>query len=601
MDYKQAESRYRVLQAQRGAGEMDDETFRFEVAKLLLQDERGVLWMLDAEQETWICNRGEGWERGDPRLEPPPLKAPGVEHRPRRRAARWLALGMTLLSLFVLAGVIVLWQGALAVPWNPFLPTPAPDTQVKIIIASPADGSQVALGQEIAIESTIDAMPDLQDVERVVLEVNGKKVNTLAVQPQTQAHDGSFPLSQPWRPESAGEYRVVVMVFSTENQILGTAAVTLQVAAPDEVLAEPACVPDASFVADVTIPPDTAFPPSVRMDKVWQVRNSGSCAWGVGYQLVQLEGSGLISPDTVSVPPTAAGEAVDLAITLWAPAEVGAYVNLWRLRSPEGDLFGPTLPLTIHVEVLAQRDLPPKGPADLAATVDPDGTEAAVVGVRTRPPKVRLTWSDQSDNEDAFRIYRADMEASIGLAPAGTEQFVDEQVACGNTYLYSIVAFNAAGTSAESSSVEVTLSPCAPADEPPSLSLTVVPTQVRANEPFALVFQASDDMGLNLVVVWGVETEDPVLNSGRAFTCTGTLCAGGWPLTWTQPTSIPLTLVAVALDSSGKKSEPAWLTFTILAPRLITPRIPITDSVLITDQALITDGVLITDRVPITE
>ena len=35
MDFRQAESRYRVLQAQRAAGEMDDETYRFEVAKLL--------------------------------------------------------------------------------------------------------------------------------------------------------------------------------------------------------------------------------------------------------------------------------------------------------------------------------------------------------------------------------------------------------------------------------------------------------------------------------------------------------------------------------------------------------------------------------------
>ncbi len=601
MDFKQAESRFRVLQAQRGAGEISDETFRFEVAKMLLRDERGVLWLLDTEQGTWVCNRGEGWEPGDPRAEPPP-EAPVIERRPGCRAGRWLALGLTLLSLLVLAGLLVLWQGDLDIPWNPFQPTPAPATQVKVIIASPADGSQLTLGQEIAIESTIEAIPALQDVGRVELQVNGQQVDTLSVQPQTQVHDGSLPLSQSWRPESAGEYRVAVIVFSTENQVLGTADVTLHVTvAPDEAIAEPACIPDASFVADVTIPPGTAFRPSVRMDKVWQVRNNGSCAWGVGYQLVRLAGSGLISPDTVPVPPTAAGEAVDLAITLWAPSEVGAYANLWRLRSPEGDLFGPTLPLTIQVGILAQTDLPPKGPADLTATVDTGATDVADAGGRTRPPTVLLAWSDQSDNEDAFRIYRADVEASIGLAPAGVEKFVDEQVACGNSYLYSIVAFNAAGTSAESATAEVTLPPCAPVDEPPFLSLTVAPLQVRANEPSSLVFQASDDLGLDLVVVWGVETEDPVLNSGRVFTCTETLCAGGWPLTWTQPASIPLTLVGVAFDSSGQKSEPAWLTFTILPPRLITPGILITDGVLITRGTLISGGVLITEGVPITD
>ena len=576
MDFKQAESRFRVLQAQLGVGEINDETFRFEVAKMLLRDERGVLWLLDAQQGTWVCNRGEGWEPGDPHAEPPP-DAPDTGDIPGCRVGRWLALGMALVLLVVLSGFLVLWQGDLDIPWNPFQPTPAPDPHVRIIIASPSDGSQVTLGQEIAIESTINAVPGLRDVGRVELDVNGQKVDTLSVQPQTQANVGSLPLSQSWRPESAGEYRVAVIVFSAENQVLGRADITLQVAeAPGEAIAEPACIPDASFVADVTIPPGTAFPPSVRMDKVWQVRNNGSCAWGVGYQLIRLAGSGLISPDRVPVPPTAAGEAVDLAITLWAPSDVGTYANLWRLRSPEGDLFGPTLPLTIHVGVLAQTNLPPKEPVDLRATVDTGGANPSAAGGQARLPTVLLAWSDQSDNEDAFRIYRADVDASIGLAPAGVEEFVDEQVACGNTYLYSIVAFNAAGTSAESATAEVTLPPCAPADEPPFLSLMVAPLQVRANEPSSLIFQASDDLGLNLVVVWGVETGDPLLNSGRAFTCTETLCAGGWPLTWTQPASIPLTLVGVAFDSSGQKSEPAWLTFTILPPQMITPGLPIT-------------------------
>jgi hypothetical protein len=598
MDYQQAESRFRVLQARRDAGEMDEQTFRLGVAKLLLQDERGVLWMLDADQGTWVCNRGEGWEPGDPRDEPPP-PAPDAGRGFGHRVGRWLALGMVLLCLLAFAGFLVLWQGNLDVSWNPFQPTPTPATQVSIMIASPADGSQVSLGQEIAIESTVDAMPDLRDVGRVVLEVNGQKVDTLLVLSQTQVPERSLPISQPWRPEAVGEHQVAVVVYSTENELLGTAAIGLQVeAAPDEALVESACIPDASFLADVTIPPGTAFPPSARMDKVWQVRNNGTCAWGVGYELVQLARSELISPDTVPVPPTAAGEAVDLAVTLWAPAEVGAYANLWRLRSPEGDLFGPTLPLTIYVEALAQKDLPPDGPVDLQAVVDADG---AVAGSRPRPSRVRLTWSDESANEDAFRIYRADMDASIGLAPANTEQFVDEQVACGNTYLYSVAAFNAAGTSARSATVEVSMPPCAPADEPPLLDLRVAPTQVRANEPSALVFRARDDIGLNMVVVWGVETEDPALNSGRAFTCTQVLCAGSWPLTWTQPSSIPVTLVAVAFDSLGQKSEPAWLTFTILPPRLISPQLSITDSATITNRAPVTDQVLITDSASITE
>jgi hypothetical protein len=576
MDFEQAESRFRVLQAQHNAGELDEEDFRVKVAELLLQDEGGVFWMLDADQGTWFCNRGQGWEAGDPRREallvPPPA---GVQ---KRRLGRWLGLGVTLLALLAIAGVLVLWQGELDVPWNPLRPTPVPDSQITVSIASPADGAQVALGQEIAIESTIDGVPNLQAVGRVVLQVNGQQVDVQPVQPQIRPQDISFPLSQPWRPKSAGEYQLEVMAVSSEGEPLGTATIILHVEdVSDEVQPEQSCIPDATFVTDVTIPPGTVFPPGVRMDKVWQVRNSGSCAWGVGYELVQLEGAGLITPDTVPVPRTAAGESVDLAVTLWAPVEAGVYTHTWQLRSPEGGLFGPTLPLTIQVETLAEEDLPPNPPSDLTAAISDDGTGTTVPSTRPRPLTVRLTWSDESDNENAFRIYRADQEASIGLAPSDAELFVDEEVACGNTYRYSVAAINAAGTSAESSPAEVTLPPCAPADAPPSLGLTMVPTQVRASETFTLLFQASDDLGLDLVVVWGVETEDQALDSGRVFTCTDALCAGTWPLTWTQPTSSPLTVVAVALDSSGQESEPVWLTVTILPPELITPHLSITE------------------------
>jgi hypothetical protein len=582
MDFERAESRYQVLQAKRNAGELDEETFRVEVAKLLLQDERGTFWMLDADQGAWFCNRGEGWEPGDPRSEPLPPHALG--RMQKRRVGRLLALGLTLLALLAIAGSLVLWQSGLDVSWNPFRPTPAAHTQVMVSIASPADGAQVALGQEIAIESTIDGMPDLQAVDRVVLQVNGQRLDVQSVQSQGRPEDVSFPLSQPWRPESVGEYQVEVTALSGEDEPLGTAAIVLQVTeVSDETHPEPACIPDATFVGDVTIPPGTAFPPGVRMDKVWQVRNSGSCAWGVGYELVQLAGAGLIAPDSVPVPPTAAGEAVDLAVTLWAPAEAGVYAHVWQLRSPEGGHFGPTLPLTIEIETLAQEDLPPDAPGDLTATVSDDGAGGVASAGHPHPPTVQLTWSDQSDNEDAFRVYRADQEASIGLAPADAELYVDEEVACGNTYLYSVVAFNAAGISAESISAEVTLPPCAPTDATPSLGLTMVPTQVRASQTFTLLFRASDDLGLDLVVVWGLETGNLALDSGRVFTCTEALCAGTWPLTWTQPTSVPLSVVAVALDSSGQKSEPALLTVTILPPELVTPSLSITEQVRASD------------------
>jgi hypothetical protein len=577
MDVERAESQFRILQAQREAGELDEDTYRVQVAELLWRDQNGIFWMLDADRGTWFCNRGEHWEPGDPREEQ--ISQAETDHKAGRRRGRLVALAATLLALLAVAGIMVLWRGRVETPWNSYPPTPIPETRVGVTIASPAAGSQIALGQEIAIESTVSASPDLQSVDRVMLRVNGQRVDVRSVPTQVRLQQSSFPLSQPWRPQTAGEYQIEVTALSEEDEVLGTAGISLEVTEEaGESPPEQACVPNATFVADVTILPGTVFPPGVRIDKVWQVRNSGSCAWGVGYELALLAGREMIAPDTAPVPPTAAGAAVDLSVTLWAPAEAGIYTQTWQMRSPSGGFFGPTLPLAIQVEILAQEDSPPSAPGDLTATVGQGDVSTAAASTRPRQPlAIRLTWSDRSANEDAFRVYRADLEASIGLAPSDTELFVDEEVVCGNTYLYSVVAFNAVGASAASNSVEVTLPPCAPVDTPPALDLTIVPTQVRASETFTLIFQANDDQNLNMVVVWGVETQDPALDSGRIFTCTETLCTGVWPLTWTQPTSVPLTLVAVALDSSGQRSEPAWLTFSILPPEMVTPNISITE------------------------
>ena len=540
MDFERAERHYRELQAQRDRGGLDEGEFRVEVAKLLFRDDQGVFWMLDADEGTWVCNRGESWEPGDPRADGATAAAPFMAKRRRRR--RGLALGIALVVLLGLAGatVLQLWP---AVAWPPLQPTPTPSIQVEVTIASPADGSQVALDQEVAVEFTIHSAEGLQAADRVDLQVNGETVNTQPVRSKAQPGQTSVPLSQPWLPTTVGEYQIVVVVLSAEGDRLGQATATVSVAeASDEALPEPACTPDATFVADVTIPPGTAFRPDTQIEKVWQVRNSGSCAWGTGYGLIPVQGEELDAPDRVPVPPTAAGESADLAVTLRAPSEAGTYTSTWQLQSPDGTLFGSMLTLNIEVEVQAEESLPPNAPTSLQATVTEDG-EA-----------VRLTWQDRSNNEDAFRVYREDVEASIGLAPANAQLFVDKTVTCGKTYRYGVVAFNAAGSSPLSEMAEVSLSPCAPADAPPSLVLTVVPTQAVASETITIAFQATDDLGLAQVTVWGEKTGEPDLDAGRTLTCTGTICAGSWPVTLTTEISTTLTIVAVARDSSGQES-----------------------------------------------
>jgi hypothetical protein len=561
MDFRQAEKRFRELETARDRGELDDGAFRVQVAKLMYRDAHGVFWMMDPDKGEWHCNHGGGWEPGDPREED--ARAPLPPGQTSRQRWRRVALGIALIALLGLALVLVLQRRPDDLPGVGPAPSVTPD--IRVFIASPADASQVAIGQEVAVESTLDADGDLEEVDRVELHVDGETVDSQPVQSRIQPGQKSLPVSQHWVPQAMGARQVAVVAISAEGKQLGEAIVTLVVTEQaDESLPEPACTPEAAFVADVTIPPGTAFPPEAQMDKVWQVRNSGTCAWGVGYQLARISGQALGAPAFVSVPPTAAGETADLVVTFDAPSQAGTYTNTWQLQMPDGTRFGPELTLSIKVEIEAETNLPPDTPGELQATVIEDGAA------------VQLTWLDQSENEDAFRVYRDDMEASIGLAPANAEQFVDRTVTCGNTYLYRVLAFNATGVSAFADAAEVTLPPCTQTDTPPSLVLTVVPTQVVESGTVTVVFQATDDLGLTQIALKGQNTGNEELDAGLLFPCEETICAGSWPITVSLSTlgvtptaeiSATLTIVGIARDSSEQESPPQELQVSLVPRR----------------------------------
>jgi hypothetical protein len=97
----------------------------------------------------------------------------------------------------------------------------------------------------------------------------------------------------------------------------------------------PECTYAAEFVADVTIPDDTPLEPGASFLKTWQLRNSGTCDWETGLQLVFIEGDPLGGPSTIPVSPTLAGAAVDVSIPLTAPQAGGTYQGHWELRTPD--------------------------------------------------------------------------------------------------------------------------------------------------------------------------------------------------------------------------------------------------------------------------
>ncbi|MCD4738417.1 MAG: hypothetical protein K8R89_04050 [Anaerolineae bacterium] len=109
------------------------------------------------------------------------------------------------------------------------------------------------------------------------------------------------------------------------------------------------CTLNGVYVADVTIPYDSEFPPGAAFNKVWRVRNSGTCTWEAGTQLIFVSGASLGGPAAMDVAAVAPDTNTDIGVDLAAPVAPGTYRSTWQLQSPEGVRFGSQIYVQIIV------------------------------------------------------------------------------------------------------------------------------------------------------------------------------------------------------------------------------------------------------------
>lgn len=105
------------------------------------------------------------------------------------------------------------------------------------------------------------------------------------------------------------------------------------------------------FVADVNVPDDTNMSPGQDFVKTWRVKNTGSCPWGEGYELVYAgyanEMDGQAQALTQVVQP---GQEVELSVQFTAPDQIGEYLSAWQMSNPRGVTF----PEAIYVRIIVQ-------------------------------------------------------------------------------------------------------------------------------------------------------------------------------------------------------------------------------------------------------
>lgn len=131
------------------------------------------------------------------------------------------------------------------------------------------------------------------------------------------------------------------------------------------------CTNRATFVDDVTIRDDSILAPGATFVKIWRLQNTGTCTWTPSYSLAFFGGERMGALTAVSLAAEVpSGTTVDLAVDMVAPTVPGTYQGFWRLRTPEGVLFGigPAADQSVWVRIIVAATTTP------TLTATPTGT-----------------------------------------------------------------------------------------------------------------------------------------------------------------------------------------------------------------------------------
>jgi hypothetical protein len=109
-----------------------------------------------------------------------------------------------------------------------------------------------------------------------------------------------------------------------------------------------ACVFDLEVIEDRPVWPSVLMP-GQRFVKRWEIKNTGTCAWPEGVQLIFASGDELESTEEPEVKPLLPEETLQIETTLQAPTQYGTYASVWQVQDAEGNPIGEELKITCRV------------------------------------------------------------------------------------------------------------------------------------------------------------------------------------------------------------------------------------------------------------
>jgi hypothetical protein len=90
--------------------------------------------------------------------------------------------------------------------------------------------------------------------------------------------------------------------------------------------------------------------PGQEFVKTWKVKNTGSCTWTRGYQVMWSYGDNRMGGQATALTgDVLPGDEVEISLALKAPLTPGTYSGYWILRNNNGFTFGQRLSVVIVV------------------------------------------------------------------------------------------------------------------------------------------------------------------------------------------------------------------------------------------------------------
>lgn len=109
------------------------------------------------------------------------------------------------------------------------------------------------------------------------------------------------------------------------------------------------CKNELTYISDLTIPDGTHFDAGAKMEKQWQVKNSGTCNWMEGYSIHLVGGDAMGAAETQGLVPARSGSEAVLQVDFTAPQTPGEYNSSWQAFDPQGQAFGDKVFIQIIV------------------------------------------------------------------------------------------------------------------------------------------------------------------------------------------------------------------------------------------------------------